>query len=499
MLGAHLGSPVAHTTGRTLPTGFRAATALLGHFGIEWDLRQVDADERREVAAWVALHKRVRPLLATGRLVRSDHPDPAVVVTGVVADDAAEGWYVVATVDSLATQSPAPVLLPGLDPDRRYLVTSETPDGVRQVSDLGRTWLDGDGRRAHRARAGDPRRADAGAGAARRPTCCGCTRVLDLVDDWVWDFWTAHDGERHHAFFLHAPRSLGDPDLRHRHARVGHAVSDDLVAWTRLPDALAPQPAPAFDDLATWTGSVVRDDDGTWWMFSSGLSRSEDGRVQRIGAATSSDLVTWTRTDLVLEVDPRWYAVEDHRGETHWRDPFVVRGADGRWHLYVTAKVPGTRGNGAVGHATSADLRSWSVGPPLQRATGRFDQLEVISLARVEGRWALLFSCLAPEMPGAAGRVRAACGRSPSTVRARASTSTGAVRLTTEDLYVGRVVEHAGRSVLLAFRHQGPDGRFVGGVVDPLDVTWRADGAGLRVGVPPGGGEVSGSSGGRVG
>ena len=39
MLGAHLGGPVAHTTGRTHSTGFRAATALLGHLGIEWDLR----------------------------------------------------------------------------------------------------------------------------------------------------------------------------------------------------------------------------------------------------------------------------------------------------------------------------------------------------------------------------------------------------------------------------------------------------------------------------
>ena len=246
----------------------------------------------------------------------------------------------------------------------------------------------------------------------------------------------------------------------------------------------------------------MRDDDGTWWMFSSGLSVREDGRVQRIGAATSSDLVTWTRTDLVLEVDPRWYAVEDHRGETHWRDPFVVRGTDGRWHLYVTAKVPGTRGNGAVGHATSTDLRTWSVGPPLHRATGRFDQLEVISLARVEGRWALLFSCLGPEMPGAVARSEQGAGGVWSVAVDGPGASVDldrAVRLTTEDLYVGRVVEHAGRSVLLAFRHQGPDGRFVGGVVDPLDVTWRADGAGLRVGVPPGGGELSGVSEGRVG
>jgi beta-fructofuranosidase len=53
-----------------------------------------------------------------------------------------------------------------------------------------------------------------------------------LDDRWIWDFWLADDGERHHVFFLQAPRSLGDPDRRHDHATIGHAVSDDLVAWT---------------------------------------------------------------------------------------------------------------------------------------------------------------------------------------------------------------------------------------------------------------------------
>ena len=88
MTGAHLGGPTAHTTGRTHRLELRAATALLGHFGIEWDLRGVSDDERSLVRDWVDLHKRVRPVVASGRLVRSDHPDPSVVVTGVVAPDA---------------------------------------------------------------------------------------------------------------------------------------------------------------------------------------------------------------------------------------------------------------------------------------------------------------------------------------------------------------------------------------------------------------------------
>ena len=308
--------------------------------------------------------------------------------------------------------------------------------------------------------------------------------MLDLPGDWVWDFWTVDDGPDRHLFFLHAPRSLGDPDLRHRHATVGHAVSTDLVSWTRLPDALSPQPSPAFDDLATWTGSCVADPAGGWRMFTSGIARGEDGLAQRFGSASSTDLVAWERDPFVSEVDERWYAAQDHRAEAHWRDPFVIAGDDG-WHLYLTAKAsrdlwPHDHGNGVVGHLTSPDLRTWTVRPPLGGPTGRFDQLEVISLAEVDGQWVLVFSCLAPEVVGAepgGGGVWSLPVAGPGAPVDLES----AVRLTSEDLYVGRVLASAQGPVLLAFENRDADGAFVGGVIDPVDVRWRADGAGLEI------------------
>lgn len=143
-LGGHVGGPVAHTTGRRHTLAYRAATALLGSFGVEWDLRSVSAEERAELAAWVALHRTLRPVVATGRLVRGDHPDPAVYLTGVVAPDRAEAWFVVATIDSTTTQTPAPMVLPGLDPDRRYAVEDVTPPGPQALGHLGTTWRDGE-------------------------------------------------------------------------------------------------------------------------------------------------------------------------------------------------------------------------------------------------------------------------------------------------------------------------------------------------------------------
>lgn len=142
MTGAHLGGPVAHTTGRSHALPFRAATALVGHFGIEWDLRQVSEADRAQVADWVALHKRMRPLVADGRLVRSDHPDPGCFVTGVVAHDRSEGWWVVAQTGWSTSQHLPPVLLEGLDPEARYRVTEETPAGAQHGLDLAPRRVD---------------------------------------------------------------------------------------------------------------------------------------------------------------------------------------------------------------------------------------------------------------------------------------------------------------------------------------------------------------------
>ncbi len=136
MTGAHLGGPTAHTTGRTHRLELRAATALLAHFGIEWDLRTLSAVERAQVRSWVDLHRRLRDVVATGRLVRSDHPDPAAVVTGVVSADLREGWYVVAVTALTATQHLAPVRLEGLDPRVRYRLSEETPTHGQHGLDL---------------------------------------------------------------------------------------------------------------------------------------------------------------------------------------------------------------------------------------------------------------------------------------------------------------------------------------------------------------------------
>ncbi|WP_322920015.1 alpha-galactosidase [Nocardioides renjunii] len=127
LMGSHVGGPTSHTTGRTHALRYRAATALLHWFGIEWDMTSLDEAGLTELGSWIALHKQVRPLIGTGTLVHPDHPDPALMVTGVVAADRSEAWYVVATVGATDTQHPAPLRVTGLDPGRTYRLTEELP------------------------------------------------------------------------------------------------------------------------------------------------------------------------------------------------------------------------------------------------------------------------------------------------------------------------------------------------------------------------------------
>ncbi|MFF2605652.1 glycoside hydrolase family protein [Arthrobacter koreensis] len=229
--------------------------------------------------------------------------------------------------------------------------------------------------------------------------------VFRLNDHWAWDSWLADDGEQYHLFFLRASRALQDPQRRHYRASIGHAVSTDLEDWQLLPDALVAADAPAWDDLATWTGCTVQGKDGRWHLFYTGVSRAENGLQQRIGKAVSDDLVTWTRRDRPpLEADPRWYEKlgEGTWPDEAWRDPFVFWDEDSaQWHMLVTARCRegNPAGRSVVGHAVSADLEEWEVRPPLSAPAG-YGEMEVIQSRMVDGQPVLIFSCLPEFAPG---------------------------------------------------------------------------------------------------
>jgi alpha-galactosidase len=122
MVGSHVGAPTAHTTHRTHSLAFRAGTALFGHFGIEWDLREACDADLDELSAWVQLYKDERDLLHSGTTVRSDYPDDTYWAHGVVSRDQRRALFAFAALDTTPAAQPDRVRLPGLNPDAHYRV-----------------------------------------------------------------------------------------------------------------------------------------------------------------------------------------------------------------------------------------------------------------------------------------------------------------------------------------------------------------------------------------
>lgn len=321
---------------------------------------------------------------------------------------------------------------------------------------------------------------------------------FSLPDHWVWDFWFADDGDTWHLFYLHAPMSLGDPDLRHRNAAIGHAVSRDLTEWTDLGPCILPSGGDAVDATATWTGSVVRRPEGGWRMFYTGsrfLSDTAITNVETIIAADSDDLATWRRVNGLAfsAAGPYYETLADGTWrEEAWRDPWVFARPEGGFGMLVTARSAtgavaeaagsadsageDTDDRGVVGLALSPDLHTWTRAVPLSEPGAGFGHVEVMQYVELQGTTHLLFSCDRAALAGA----RRASGE-PGGVWTVPVTAPGArvdlgdaQLLVDERLYAGRAVQdRAGTWQLLAFENMTEGGGFAGRLSDPLPLTVR--------------------------
>ncbi len=127
LVGSHVGADRAHTTGRRLDLSLRAATAVFGHMGVEWDLTEASEAELAELAGWIAFYKQHRTLLHTGRVIRRDLEEGSVWLHGTVAPDARTALYELTLRERPITWPAGRVRLPGLDPEATYRVTPAGP------------------------------------------------------------------------------------------------------------------------------------------------------------------------------------------------------------------------------------------------------------------------------------------------------------------------------------------------------------------------------------
>ncbi len=121
VLGSHVGPAHCHVTGRTLSMGMRAATALMGHMGVELNLLTEAEADLVQLKDAITLYKSHRELLHSGDLFRLDTPD-YLNAFGVVAADKREALFSVAFLVSHNKTQPTQLAFDGLDPSAQYRI-----------------------------------------------------------------------------------------------------------------------------------------------------------------------------------------------------------------------------------------------------------------------------------------------------------------------------------------------------------------------------------------
>jgi len=256
--------------------------------------------------------------------------------------------------------------------------------------------------------------------------------------------------------------------------------------------ALAAGEPGRWDDRAIWTGSII-EREGTCYFFYTGTNHAEEGRIQRIGLTTSTDLIHWQRhpSNPLVAADARWYETLELGSwpEETCRDPWVIRSpAEAAYYMFFTARVNHgpVDGRGVIGCARSRDLLTWEMLPPVSQS-GEFGYLEVPQVIPLEGRFYMLF-CTAASKHAAQRLARTGPGGQWSgTGYLVAEKLTGPYRLADDaglvaddrgTYYAGKLIEDpGGQWVFLAWRRWDEDGNFVGGLSDPAPVHVLADGS----------------------
>lgn len=88
----------------------------------------------------------------------------------------------------------------------------------------------------------------------------------------------------------------------------------------------------ASGDLAAHDPALARDDDGTWWVYSTGNGTVSDGGIQ---IRSSSDGKAWRYEGEVWDEKPEWLTEAVKGVDNLWAPELVEH--DGTWYLYYSA------------------------------------------------------------------------------------------------------------------------------------------------------------------
>lgn len=156
---------------------------------------------------------------------------------------------------------------------------------------------------------------------------------------------------KYHVFYQHNPAGPYWSQIR-----WAHIVSDDMVHWEYVKDAVVPTKGVCPEGV--WTGGACIGPDGTPWLAITAGTNASTWSGQNVAFAHAADpddpyLVDWIVEDKVVITQPS----DDSQGERdQFRDPFVWYD-DGTYYMMVSTSIPGRGGSANV--YTSTDMREW--------------------------------------------------------------------------------------------------------------------------------------------
>jgi len=133
VMGAHVGPYECHITGRRIRLATRAGVALFGDMGIEADLLEFGEEQKQELKAAVALHKKHRGLIFGGNLIRFDMHDFESAF-GIVSQNRREALFSYALLKTSPQSTPGRFLFRGLKRKAFYNVKIAWPLAPRSYS-----------------------------------------------------------------------------------------------------------------------------------------------------------------------------------------------------------------------------------------------------------------------------------------------------------------------------------------------------------------------------
>lgn len=191
--------------------------------------------------------------------------------------------------------------------------------------------------------------------------------MVPPAPDRAKDFSLVKRDGWYHVFYIRRDTSVPSDSTERD---LGHAISRDFYQWTQLPPVLQVRPE-HWDNEKVWAPDI-HEVDGVYYMIYTGVTNEPGVWAfhQRIGLATSTDLMTWNRLDepVFSCSQVRWTHCDplDFTGGD-FRDASVIRDPQGSgWIMYYTARPASDPSTFVAGTALSdGDLTQWVSGEPL--------------------------------------------------------------------------------------------------------------------------------------